>query len=134
MCRTDKYGWLAFVCFCIAMLAGFLLVGCGGTNIVQPDGDPREQHVLDETARFAGMLRVKVHGVLTDDEYIVNCGDGTRCPAAGWYAGGVAYYWRPHLLKKDLAYGSALAAHETCHALHYDEKKADACAQELLLR
>lgn len=97
-----------------------------------PSGDPREQHVLDETARFASMLGVNVRGVLTDYVYNVRCTDGTMCPAAGWYADGRAYYWRPNLLKRDADYGTALAAHESCHALHKDDAGADRCASRLL--
>ncbi len=108
-----------------------LLISCGGTTIVAPDGDPREQHVLDETARFAGILHVNIRGALTDHVYEVRCSDGTMCPAAGWYEGGTAYYWRPNLLERDLAYGTALAAHETCHALHHDEAGANECAEGL---
>jgi len=99
---------------------------------VPPSGDPREQHVLDETTRFAGLLGVSVRGVLTDHVYNVRCSDGTMCPAAGWYADGRAYYWRPNLLKHDADFGTALAAHEVCHATNPDDVGADACAATLL--
>ena len=99
---------------------------------VPPSGDPREQHVLDETARFAAILGVNVRGVLTDHVYNVRCSDGSMCPAAGWYADGKAYYWLPAILSHDDAYGTALAAHEVAHSLFHDESEADACASDLL--
>ena len=99
---------------------------------VSPSGDPREQHVLDETARFASILGVNVRGVITTHVYPVRQSDGTMGPAAGWYADGKAYYYRPKILSRDEAYGSALAAHECCHALHHGEAEADTCAATLL--
>jgi hypothetical protein len=86
--------------------------------------------VLAETSRVAAFLHVKVKGEVTDKLYVVDCSakDGTKCYAAGWYAGGTAYYWRKHLLKQDFAYGTALAVHEVCHAKSYHHDKAhEAC-------
>ena len=99
---------------------------------VPPSSDPREQHVLDETARFAAILGVNVRGVLTDHVYNVRCSDGTICPAAGWYADGRVYFWRPAILSHDDAYGTALAAHEVAHSLFHDDAEADTCANNLL--
>jgi len=99
---------------------------------VPPSSDPREQHVLDETARFASLLGVNVRGLITTHVYNVRCSDGTMCPAAGWYANERVYFWRPAILSHDEAYGTALVAHETCHALHHGEAEADTCANNLL--
>lgn len=111
------------------------LCGCGGITPTAPSGDPREEHVLAETVRFATTLHVRVSGVLTDDIFWTTASDGSgdKVPAAGWYEHGTAYYWRPHLLKQDLAYGTALAAHEVCHAISFQHDAAHAnCVRGLL--
>ena len=78
------------------------------------------------------MLGVNVRGVLTNYVYKVRHSDGTMGPASGWYANGRAYFYRPKIVSSDEAYGTALAAHEVCHAKSYDDAGADACAAELL--
>jgi hypothetical protein len=124
-----------------AILLTVALGGCGGGSPFErvtgtPSGDPREDHVVAETARFAGMLGVRVRGVVTDVTYLVPAQapryPGERVPAAGWYAHGVAYYYRPVVLTRDAAYLTRLAAHETCHALHRSEEGANACAAGLV--
>ena len=120
---------------------GLLLIlvatfGCGAVPTGPDSGDPREAHILAETARFAAALRVSVRGVVTDQAYLVPAPKplftGEKVPAAGWYDDGIAYYYRPVVLRLTLESVSALAAHETCHALHRDEAGADRCAAELL--
>jgi hypothetical protein len=115
----------------IAALAA--ITGCDAWPTSPSTGTEQESVVIAATAEFASRLHVQVRGELTDEVYEVNCNDGTRCPAAGWYSSGTAYYWRPFLITKGVEYARALAAHETCHALHHDEEGADRCAQELLL-
>ena len=86
-----------------------------------------------ETQRFAAMLHVRVHAVVTDEIYMVRSSDGaSMVPAAGWYKDGNIKYWRTVVVERSFDYGSALAAHETCHALHHGERDADACAAGLL--
>jgi len=116
------------------MMAGLMLCGCGQlTGTGASSGDPREEHILMETQRFAALLNVRVHAVVTDEVYMVRSSDGSSMvPAAGWYYGGNIKYWRPVVIERSFEYGSALAAHETCHALYYEEKWADQCAQGLL--
>lgn len=95
---------------------------------------PQEEHVLAETARFAEKLGKNVVGVLTDEVYSPGTWEnGTPQIAAGWYNAGKAYYYRPYLNTKDLAYGTQLAAHEVCHAKEWHHGPAhEACVQMLL--
>jgi len=120
----------------LLVVALALLVGCGSVPTGPDSGDPREDHILAETARFASMLRVKVRGVVTDEVYLVPPSvpayPGELVPAAGWYRDGVARYYRRQVLKQSLEYGSALAAHEVAHALFHDEAGASGCASMLL--
>jgi len=113
------------------------LMACGGGVPTGPDsGDPREAHIVSETARFASMLHVSVRGIVTDERYMVPAGmptyPGEKVPAAGWYKDGVARYYRPVVLERTLEGGSGLAAHESCHAIHDDEDGANKCAAVLL--
>lgn len=118
----------------LALLLVAVMAGCGGISPAAPSGDPREDHVLAENDRFAAILHVNVRGELTDHVYTVTASDGNgTCPAAGWYNAGVAYYWRPNLLERDLAYGTALAAHEVCHAVSFaHDAKHATCIQSLV--
>ena len=123
----------ARVCVWLALA---LAVGCGSVPTGPDSGDPREAHVVAETARFAAALRVEVRGVVTDEVYMVPASvpsyQGQKVPAAGWYKDGVARYYRPVILERSLGYGTALAAHEVAHALFRDEAGADRCAALLL--
>lgn len=128
--------WTALLCFAAA---GLLVVLAGCQRLwptVAPSADPREVHVLAETARFAAALKVSVTGRITEHVLLVNASvpryPGEKVPAAGWYHEGVAYYFRPAILAGDLAYGTALAAHETCHATTRSEVVANQCAQRLI--
>ena len=130
-------GKIALVCFALALAVLCWHCGSGITGVTGPSsGDPREEHVIAETARFASLLGVNVRGVVTDQEYLVPAlhplYPGEKVPAAGWYKDGEAYYWRPEVLRRTLAQGSALAAHETAHSLFKDEAGANACAALLL--
>lgn len=109
----------------LAMLV-IILGGCGlSRDITSPStGTAEEEHVLAETARFAGALSVKVHGELTDSKYTMPAGIGgcpkdsySGCLASGWFDAGVAYYYRPHILTYSLGLLTDVAAHETCHAI-----------------
>lgn len=94
--------------------------------------DPKEGHVLAETGRFAALLRVDVHAEVTDRVHTVTCMDGTRCPAAGWYQDGRIEYYRPVILERDMAYGTALAAHEVCHAISIQhDPRHQACVDRM---
>lgn len=92
--------------------------GCGAQwDVVSPDGE-KESFLLAETARFAGLMGVKVRGEITDTPYYV----GTSV-ATGWYTSGTAYYYRP--LVKNLEFQPTagretltnVAAHEVCHTV-----------------
>lgn len=117
-----------------ALVAALALatLSCGSRWTAVGPSDPREEHVLAETARFAAVLGVRIRGVVTEDIYAVKGSDGEPVPAAGWYESGVAYYWRPELLRRDLDFGTALAAHEVCHAIsrRHDDKHAE-CVRRL---
>lgn len=103
------------------VLAGVLTAACGVERTLPTAGSyPREAHVLAQTAHFASRLHVNVRGVVTDEVYVVRGTNGEPVPAAGWYSRGVAYYWRRELLRRDEAFGTALAAHEVCHARFFD--------------
>ncbi len=116
----------------------FLVVGVGCAKRVStvPATHPNEVHVLAETQRFAAALGVRVRGVITTHEYMVPAANprypGEKVQAAGWYKAGVAYYWRPVIRERDQVYGTALAAHEVCHARSQSDETADTCAAELL--
>lgn len=118
----------------LAVAAALMAAACGGEwTFPTAESDPREAHVLAETAHFAARLRVHVRGVVTDEVYVVIGTRGEPVPAAGWYSRGVAYYWRRELLRRDRAWGTALAAHEVCHARFFDHGPAhSACVEELL--
>lgn len=130
-------GKVALVFFALAMAVLCCHCGSGITGVVGPSsGDPREEHIVAETSRFAAILGTSVRGVVTDQEYLVPAMrplyPGEKVPAAGWYSNGVAHYWRPEVLRRSLAQGSALAAHETAHSLFKSEDGANACAALLL--
>ena len=133
MTRQNRMLIASLVCFLLAVLV--LTVGCD-TPTGPDSGDPREAHVLSETDRFAGMLGVRVKAVVTDEVYSVLASNpkypGEKVPAAGWYNNGLIKYWRPVILERSMDYGTALAAHETCHALFKQEDGADSCASRLL--
>ena len=118
----------------VAVALALTLYGCGEAwSPTASSTDPREQHVLGETARFAVLLSVHVEGRLTDDVYSCTAPNGTPTVAAGWYSRGVAWYYRPYLLTKDLTYGTELAAHEVCHALEpVHNERHEACMKQLM--
>jgi hypothetical protein len=118
---------LRFVIAC-SILA---IVGCE-TPTDPSSGDPKEEHILSETQRFAGILNIRVRAVVTNEIYMVMASDGSgKVPAAGWYNDGVIKYYRPVVIERSMEYGSQLAAHETCHVLFSSEKAADDCARTL---
>jgi hypothetical protein len=105
-----------------AALAALVLAGCSIDLTVPSSGTEQETHVLGETARFAGMLGVRVRGELTDANREYPPGSfgcpagGLPCWAAGWYEAGVAYYRRSWVVKQELANLTDTAAHEVCHS------------------
>ena len=100
----------------ILVIAALLAASCGNVyNPVSSSGTEQEAWVLAETARIAGVLNVRVHGELTDHVY--SPGEGQV--AAGWYEGGVAYYYRPWIMKQSLETLTDVAGHEVCHAVSF---------------
>jgi hypothetical protein len=86
-------------------------------------GDPVEEMLLAETARFAGQLGLKVRGEITDTISKAQQTSGIPDPTA-WYSGGVAWYYRPRVretvsLEPEPGHETAtnVAAHEVCHAV-----------------
>lgn len=112
-----------------------LLAGCGSVPTGPDSGDPREAHVLAETARFAAALRLKVTAVVTDEVYMVPAirpaYPGEKVPAAGWNHDGHIKYWRPAILRESFEYGTLLAAEEVCHSIteEHDARLAACIAQ-----
>jgi hypothetical protein len=119
------------VALSISLLA---LAGCGAPSVAGPSEDPKEMHILAETARFASALKVRVRADITDEIYWVQEPNGNTVEAAGWYNAGVAHYWRPWLRAQSLEYGTALAAHEVCHAAFYFHTPQHTACVEGLLR
>ena len=130
--RRQKFSlFLSILCWlaCIWLVCTFF-VSCNSASPVEPSNvDPREAWVLSETTRVAALLHVKVKGEVTNELYTVQCPNSPeRCFAAGWYVGGVAYYWRHNLLQQDMTYGTGLAIHEVCHAkAYFHDAKHEAC-------
>jgi len=119
------------------ILAALLLAGCALHRMpTAAPSHPLEHHVLSETARFAARIGVKVQGVITTRARMVPAiaplYPGEKVPAAGWYSNGRAEYFRWVIRDHDRDYGTALAAHEVCHARHHGEAEADACARLLV--
>ena len=130
-------GKVALVCFILALAVLCWHCGSGITGVTGPSsGDPRENHVIAETARFAAILAVGVRAVVTDEVYMVPAMqpryEGEKVPAKGWFKDGAAYYWRPWLLEHSLQEITNAAAHETAHSLFKSEEGANACAALLL--
>jgi len=123
----------------IFVLAVGVFAGCATRRMhTSPVAHPNEVHVLAETQRFAEMLGVHVVGVITTQPYMVPAinprYDGEKVPAAGRYVGGRIEYYRPVIQERNQEYGTALAAHEVCHALSSNEVNADTCASRLMQR
>jgi len=141
------------------VLLAVLLQGCAIRSFMtpplhtSPPSHPNETHVLAETQRFAGMLGIKVKGVITTKPHMVPASrprfDGEKVPAAGYYIGGRIEFYRPVIQDpvgsgscragEELAYLTLLAAHESCHAAYADRKEskaveaqASACARLLV--
>lgn len=121
----------------LALLA-LLAAACSAESPTNPDTVPAvtesEAFVLSETARFAGMLNVKVRGEITDYLYAVDCPGGGApkgCVAFGWYHRGTAYYHRPSVGRYPDQL-TAVAAHEVCHAVSLFHDRAHWCCQKKL--
>lgn len=99
----------------------FSLTACGSQWDPVSATGVNELHILAETSRFAGLMGVKVRGEITDTPYLY----GGQV-ATGWYQGGVAYYYRPHVEKLNnngfAETTTNVACHEVCHAKnpHHD--------------
>lgn len=123
----------------LLILAAVMLAGCASHRVATVTAvHPNEQHVIAETQRFAALLGVHVRAVITTTVYMVPASrpnyPGEKVPAAGWYKDGRVMFYRPVIRERDQDYGTRLAAHECCHALHHDEGAADQCAGQLLSR
>ena len=99
-----------------------LLTACHPYGVTSPSGE-KEALLLSETDRFATLMGVKVRGEISDRQPQSFISAGVT--AAGWYEGGVAYYYRPEIERHMSIEPEAgketctnVAAHETCHALH----------------
>lgn len=78
---------------------------------------------MSETTRFAALLRVRVHGELSQHFWLVDPSTGAY--AAGWYNAGVAYYYQPWVqAQEDFSKLSYVAAHEVCHAKEWNHTPA----------
>ena len=114
-----------------------MLMGCASHRVATVSAaHPNETHAIMETQRFAALLGVHVSAVITTTVYLVPASHpdypGEKVPAAGWYKDGRVMFYRPVIQARDQAYGTRLAAHEACHAIHHDEAEADECAAGLL--
>jgi len=124
--------------FVIFAVCALLLTGCASKRRVQtvPAVHPNEIHILAETQRFAAALGISARAVITTTQYMVPASNpeypGEKVPAAGWYGDGLIKYWRPVVQERDQAYGTALAAHETCHIKFHSEEAAGDCARVLM--
>ena len=133
--RMDRMLRAALLFFALAALVA--LFGCSPWSPVSPSGTPQEEFVLSETLRFAKILNVKVHGELTDSIYWVDASNpayiGEKVYAAGWYQNGVCYYYRPWLVKQEMATMTYIAAHEVCHAIYNNHSlQHGQCTQNLI--
>lgn len=104
----------------VALLA-LSSAGCGasGWGTVPSDGE-KEVVLLRETDRVAAVLHVKVRGEITDK--LSKYQDPLT---AGFYDGGVAYFYRPVIEQYvSLEECPNVAAHEVCHAIsrNHDHK------------
>jgi len=116
----------------LATITGFLLVlalaGCGFHWSVVGPADEKEYLLISETARYAGLVGVRVTGEIVDklSPAQADAQLKTGVTPAGWYDQGVAYYYRPQIRENmsiELEAGketvSNVAAHEVCHAISY---------------
>jgi hypothetical protein len=96
-------------------------LGCGGNykwSTTEPSSEI-EAILLSETTRFAKLHVVNVRGEITDKLSPAQAAGPTP---VGWYANGIAYYYRPMIVKfivieaepGKLA-ATDVASHEVCH-------------------
>ena len=104
------------------VLMGLVVAACARLPTVEPVG-ANEVLIVAETARVAGVLGLEVRGAISERPYVVPAGQqgcpavpATGCYAAGWYVGGVAYYWRGWVARADAGEITFVATHEVCHA------------------
>lgn len=108
----------------IALIA-ILMAGCGFKYSPTEASSPIEDELLSKTALFAGMKSLRVHGEITETIEDSQKVEGL----VGWYDAGVAWYYRPAVLKYVSLSGELcpeaprcelaknIAAHEVCHAI-----------------
>jgi hypothetical protein len=102
------------------LLLGSALFSAACGHSPTAPSSPQGDFVLAETSRFATLLHVKVKGELTEKKYEVTgdlCPPGKVCLASGWYVGGTAFYYQPHIITYEFPLLTDIAAHETCHAI-----------------
>jgi hypothetical protein len=104
--------------------AAALLTGCAAAYPTEAsDGfSPVEMALVDQTARWAGQLGVRVRGEITNR---MHPGLASVNPTA-WYEAGVAYYYRPNVERlvrlvptPGCETAANVAAHEVAHAIYY---------------
>lgn len=143
--RRDSYevivawaiGVLSIAAACALLV---LMTGCGFKYEVAGASSDVESALLAYTDTYAAKLGVTVRGeIATNRTASQEAND-----AAGWYAAGIAYYYRPAVAefvtlidgqcpaapRCELA--SGVAAHETCHALFPQHDIAHWCCQKKL--
>lgn len=116
--------------------AALLLTGCGLANpsaVSASTFTSVEMALVDDTARWAGQLGVKVEGRITTDRYVLP--DGAE--AAGWYSGGIAYYnrdmaakWISLVPEPGRETAANVAAHEVAHAIYHNHDASHWCCTQ----
>jgi len=124
MSRVRRISWFT-VAFMAGLMTSCVLSGCGFKYLPTEASDPIEEELLKKTALFAGVKNLQVHGEITETITDSQKVEGL----VGWYDKGVAWYWRPAIMKYVSLSGELcpeaprcelavnIAAHEVCHAV-----------------
>jgi len=108
--------------------AAALLTGCTAARPTEASETYTtiEMALVDNTARWAGQLGVKVRGEITTERYTGVDASGVAWEATGWYIAGVAYYNREQVARwvrlvptPGCETAANVAAHEVAHALYH---------------
>lgn len=115
--------------------AALLMTGCGLANPTEAS-EPFtavEMALVDNTARFADQIGVRVRGEITTQRYVLP--DGAE--AAGWYIAGVAYYnrdmaakWISLVPEPGRETAANVAAHEVAHAIYHNHDASHWCCTQ----